>query len=68
MSDYKDNVHWFQAVTEPAFIFNLHVLSVNPDNREATGRLYLDPQGEKLADGLIRARQLTYEESLKLYG
>ena len=53
VSDYKDNVHWFKAITEPAFIFNLHVLQVNPDNREPTGRLYLDPEGEKLADGLV---------------
>jgi len=68
VSDYKDNVHWFQAMTEPAFIFNLHVLQVNPDNREPTGRLYLDPQGEKLADGLVRARQLSYDEAHKLYG
>jgi hypothetical protein len=68
VSDYKDNVHWFKAVTEPAFIFNLHVLSVNPDNREPTGRLYLDPEGEKLAGGLIRARELSYEEAHKLYG
>ena len=68
VSDYKDNVHWFQAVTEPAFIFNLHVLQVNPDNREPTGRVYLDPQGEQLTGGLIRARQLSYDEAHKLYG
>lgn len=55
VSDFKDNVHWFKAITELAFIFNLHVLSVNPNNREPTGRLYLDPEGEKLAGGLIRA-------------
>lgn len=68
VSDFKDNVHWFKAITEPAFIFNLHVLSVNPDNREPTGRLYLDPEGEKLAGGLVRARQLSYDEAHRLYG
>ena len=68
VSDFKDNIHWFKAISEPAFIFNLHVLSVNPNNREPTGRLYLDPEGEKLADGLIRARQLSYDEAHKLYG
>ena len=41
---------------------------MNPDNREATGRLYLDPEGEKLAGGLIRARHLSYDDAHKLYG
>lgn len=68
VSDYKDNVHWFKAITEPAFIFNLHVLSVNPNNTEPTGRLYVDPEGEKLSDGTIRARQISYDEAHKLYG
>src|SRR5206468_4696834 len=58
VSDYKDNVHWFQATSESAFIFNIHVLNVRPDSGEATGRVYLDPNGEKLKDGLIRARWL----------
>lgn len=69
VSDFKDNVHWFKSIDdEPAFIFNLHVLGVNPDNKEPTGRLYLDPNGEKLAGGLIKARKIEYEESNKLYG
>jgi hypothetical protein len=68
VSDYKNNVHWFKALSEPSFIFNLHVLQVNPDNREPTGRLYLDPEGEKLSGGLVRARQLSYDEAHKLYG
>lgn len=68
VSDFKDNIHWFQALDEPAFIFNLHVLGVDANNKESTGRLYLDPAGEKLADGLIRARRLDHEECHKLYG
>lgn len=68
VSDYKDNVHWFKAITEPAFIFNLHVMGIRPGTTEATGRIYLDPQGEQLAGGLIKARRIGYEESLKKYG
>jgi hypothetical protein len=68
ISDHKDNVHWFKALTEKAFIFNIHVMNIAPERGEPTGRVYLDPSGEKLAGGLIRARRLDYEEAHKLYG
>ncbi|MGD9721162.1 MAG: hypothetical protein AB7O59_03795 [Pirellulales bacterium] len=68
VSDYKDNVHWFQALTEPAFIFNLHVMDVNPGATMSTGRVYVDPQGESVAGGLIRARRIGYKEANELYG
>lgn len=68
ISDFKDNVHWFQAMSETAFIFNIHVMGINPDNREPTGRIYVDPNGEKLSDGLIRARRIAYDDANRLYG
>ena len=68
VSDYKDNVHWFKALTGPAYIFNLHILDVNPASEKRTGRLYVDPNGDKVAGGLIRARRLDYEEAHRLYG
>lgn len=68
ISDHKDNVHWFQAKSETAFIFNIHVLNVTPGKTEPTGRVYLDPQGEKLAGGLIRAKRLDYKQAHQLYG
>ncbi len=68
VSDYKDNVHWFQALAEPAFIFNIHVMGINPDNSEPTGRIYIDPNGEKLKGGLIRAPRIESDEAHKLYG
>ena len=43
-------------------------MGIRRDNREPTGRLYLDPQGEKLSDGLIRAKRLSYDDANKLYG
>jgi hypothetical protein len=68
VSDYKDNIHWFEAITEPAYIFNIHVLNVRPGSEAPTGRVYLNPNGEKLADGLVRAPRIGYQESLKMFG
>jgi hypothetical protein len=68
VSDYKDNVHWFQAITEPAFIFNLHVMDLNPASKLTTGRVYIDPEGEQLAGGLARARLIDFKEANQLYG
>lgn len=68
VSDYKNNVHWFQAVSDEAFIFNLHVMDVNPDSKLSTGRDYIDPQGESLAGGLTRARRIDFKEANQLYG
>lgn len=65
ISDDKDNVHWFKATSETAFIFNIHVLSVKPGR---TGRVYIDPQGEPLAGGRIKARRIKPEEAFRLYG
>ncbi|MES2790875.1 MAG: hypothetical protein V4719_14780 [Planctomycetota bacterium] len=68
VSDLKDNVHWFQALSAPAYIFNIHVNNINPQATESTGRVYLDPHGEKLSDGRIKARLIGYDESKKRYG
>jgi hypothetical protein len=65
ISDDKDNVHWFLCTSETGFIFNIHVMSVKPGR---TGRVYLDPQGEQLSGGRIKARKLTAEEAYRLYG
>ena len=65
VTDIKDNVHWFKAKGDSAFIFNIHVMSVKPGR---TGRVYIDPDGEKLSDGRIRARKIDHNEANKLYG
>jgi hypothetical protein len=66
ISDYRDNVHWFKASSETAFIFNIHVLNVAEGRR--SGRIYVDPNGEKLSGDRIRARKLGATEAFKLYG
>ena len=65
VTDVKDNVHWFQATTDGSFIFNIHVMSVKPG---ATGRVYIDPDGEKLSGGRIKAKKINHAEANKLYG
>jgi hypothetical protein len=68
ISDYKDNIHWFKALSDTAFIFNLHVQDLGSRPGESTGRVYLNPEGEKLADGKIRAPLLSYFEANKMFG
>lgn len=68
ISDQRDNIHWFKALSEPVFMFNIGVFGINP-SEEFTGRDYVDPLGgEKLKDGLIRARRIEVKEAYKLYG
>ena len=66
ISDKKDNVHWFRALEDESFIFNIHVLGLAP--RKRSGRVYVDPNGEKLEGGRIRGRRIDHEEATKLYG
>ena len=67
ISDYKDNVHWFKATSDKAFIFNIHVLHIDPAISK-TGRVYIDPFGEKLAGGLIKAPKLKAKEARLRFG
>lgn len=67
ISDFQDNVHWFTALSEPAFIFNIHALNVG-SGKQRTGRVYLDPDGEKLTANRIRAPRLNYDQAHRRYG
>ena len=68
ISDHKDNVHWFKATSETAYLFNVHVIGYDPKMGGSSGRLYLDPEGEKLKSGLIVAKKMTSSECHKKYG
>ena len=68
VSDHKDNIHWFTAESDTAFLFNVHVIGINPDNTNVSGRVYIDPLGEKLSGGLVRAPKITHAEANRLYG
>lgn len=64
----KDNVHWFTAESDHAFLFNIHVNNTNPENAKSPGRVYVDPVGEKVAGGLIHAPKITYGKANQMYG
>lgn len=68
ISDHKDNVHWFTAEDDEGFIFNIHVIGYNPENPKSGGRVYVDPLGEKLVGGLVKAPKITYGQANRMYG
>ncbi len=68
ISDHKDNVHWFRAESETGFIFNIHVMGYNPESTKLPARVYVDPEGEKVAGGLIKALKISSAECHKKYG
>jgi hypothetical protein len=68
ISDHKDNVHWFKADSETAFLFNIHVMGYNPENQKNAARVYVDPEGARTADGLIVAKKISSAECHKKYG
>ena len=68
ISDHKDNVHWFKATTESAYIFNVHVSGYDETIKDAANRMYLDPDGEKLSGGLIKAPKMSSDACHKKYG
>ncbi len=68
ISDFRDNVHWFKATSDTAFLFNIHVLGLRTNMKKRDGRVYVDPAGENISDGRICARKLKTAEAFRLYG
>jgi hypothetical protein len=68
VSDHKDNVHWFTAEEDACFIFNVHVTGTREEKGEAAGRVYIDPLGEQLSGGLVKAPKITYGAANRMYG
>ncbi len=68
VSDHKDNVHWFTAESRDAFLFNIHVNDINPENPKRPGRVYVDPMGEKLSGGLVKAPKISFGKANQMYG
>ncbi len=68
ISDAKDNIHWFEAKSDSAYIFNVHVIGYDEKIKETGGRLYLDPDGEKVAGGLVKAPKMNSRDCHKKYG
>jgi hypothetical protein len=68
VSDHKDNVHWFKADSDTAFLFNIHVMGYNLDNPKSAARVYVDPDGPRAAGGLIVAKKISSAACHKKYG
>ncbi len=68
ISDEGENVHWFVALGEPVFMFNVGVWEI-AKGAAITGREYVDPAGgDRLSDGAIRAPKLDSESAYRKYG
>ena len=65
VSELKDNVHWFRALSDEAFIFNIHVSGLRPGRAQ---RVYIDPTGEERPGKRIRAPKITHAKANELYG
>ena len=68
ISDHKDNVHWFKCDSETGFVFNIHIMNYNLENKKSANRVYVDPEGEKTSSGLIVAKKVSSAECHKKYG
>ena len=68
ISDHKDNIHWFKATSDTAYIFNIHVIGYDPTIKDTSGRLYVDPDGEKVEGGLVKAMKMSSDACHKKYG
>ena len=68
ISDHKDNIHWFRAAPDGAYIFNVHIDGDDPRLGAGSGRLYLDPAGERVAGGLIKAAKMSSADCHRKYG
>ena len=62
--------HEFVPVELQAYAYLNRPVPIGYDKtiKETSGRLYLDPEGEKLSGGLIKAPKMTSAECHKKYG
>jgi hypothetical protein len=68
ISEDHNNVHWFTALTDTAYTFDVVVQSLDPKGDEPTLD-FIDPDhGERLSGDLIRAKRIPMETALSLYG
>jgi len=73
MSDARDNVHWFEGVSEqPSISFDIPI-GVTPDKQyrhpaEAYNQIYLDPTVARRADGRIEAPIIKFDDSKTKFG
>ena len=69
VSDEKNNVHWFEATSDVAYMFNILVMDVNPTIKTGGRQFYVDAaHGEKVEGDKLRVKKLSSQEAYKIYG
>jgi hypothetical protein len=48
-------------------IFNIHVMDTDPENPNRAARVYVDPIGEPIAGGLVKAPKISYGKANRMY-
>jgi hypothetical protein len=72
MSDYRDNVHWFEGISDYSATFDIPVPNIEPLKKythqaEALNQIYLNASVRPRGDGLVEAPIILFEESRRLY-
>lgn len=69
VSDEKNNVHWFEATSDIAYMFNILVMDVNPAIKTGGRQFYVDAaHGDKVEGDKLRVKKLSSQEAYKIYG
>lgn len=69
VSDEKNNVHWFEATSDVAYMFNILVMDVNPAVNGGGRQFYVDAaHGDKVDGDKLRVKKLSSKEAYKIYG
>jgi hypothetical protein len=72
MSDTKDNVHWFEGVSDLSLSFDVPVGGIDPGRKyghdaEAVNQIFLDPRAPARGDGRIVAPIILFEEAVRRF-
>lgn len=72
MSDYKDNVHWFEGLTDISVSFDVPVPNIEPKKEyvipvEGYSQFFIDPTVPARPDGLIEAPVIKFVDSIKQF-
>lgn len=68
ISDQKDNVHWYTALSETAFLFDAGVMDTKSRPQAKIERVHLDLRHGTRADGTIVAKRVSRGDCYELYG
>ncbi len=72
MSDGRDNVHWFEGVSELSVSFDVPVADIDPEKNyrhpaEGMNQLFVDPTGPKRGDGYVDAPLIRFREAVRRF-